>query len=305
MKFDTRTQSYIEEVDYPNIDRIKELAKKIDLAYKNKQFENIEEMEQELEALIERTSDIQEEKLVEGGGEEEGYDIEGDGMDKVESASLEELLANGYLEYINFDPDKYGGPYLTKKDIMDNMRRNVEYYNGFAKKNITDQMILDAAKDAYNRKINLINKHKKYEKVRSSNMSWYKRAQANIQNIDANAQDFMVDISEKSKSVPANVIRTINNEIHKLGDYHVEIPLDQIFEICKRNNVIIIQEDGTPWSGFISGNAECGSEKARNQRVNFSLAYKKDNKYVPVNNSILLTWCTMRSGKYEVICYMS
>jgi hypothetical protein len=135
-------------------------------------------------------------------------------------------------------------------------------------------------------------------------MNWYKKAQ-NIQNIDENAQDFMVDIAAKEKSIPSGIKNRINKELNALGNYHVKIPLDKIFDICKRNNVIVVQEDGTPWSGLLSGNAECGSEKAKDQRANFDLAYKIDGKYIVANNYIVLSWCTMPSGKYEIVCYIS
>ncbi len=287
-----------QEVDYPNISRIVELSRKIDQAYKDKNFQNIEEMEQELESLIEKASDTQEEKLVEGGGEVEGYDIEGDGFDKFETPSLEELLANGYREYINFEKNKFG-PFFDKQNIIDNMRASL-MYGGIAKSNVSDQMILDAAKDAYDRRLKLIEQHKKFK--RSKNMNWYKAAQ--IQN-KIDSEDLMVDMASDRKSIPSNIKRVLNHEIHAIGNYHSQIPLDKIKEILKTNSVIMVQEDGTPWSGFLMGKAECGTEDAKKQYADIDLAFKKDNNYILSNNTLHVSWCLMPSGRYEVVCYIS
>ena len=129
---------------------------------------------------------------------------------------------------------------------------------------------------------------------------------AESQNYDPKAKDFAVDIREKGKAISPKIKRSINNAIHDLGNYHIEIPLGKIFDICEQNNVIAIQEDGTQWSGFIMGGAECGSDKARNQVAQFDLAVKQENGFYAMSKNIIwLSWCKMSSNKYEIVCYVS
>jgi len=129
---------------------------------------------------------------------------------------------------------------------------------------------------------------------------------ADSQSISPDAPNFAVDIRKKGKSIPANIRRKINNAIHDLGNYHQEIPLQNIFDICKQYDIVPLQEDGTVWSGFLIGGKECGSEEAKDQIAHFDLAIRGEGgKYIPANNMICLTWCKMTSGKYEIVCYVS
>lgn len=136
----------------PYIKRIHELSKLIDDAYSTNRTDNVENMEEELEILIEKITTKEEDLL------SEGYDVEGQGHDVSESASIEEQLAHLYYQYINFNHGY--GPFSTKEDILENMRATV--FDPNRKDNIDDHSILDAAKDAYNRKMNL---RQRYELV--------------------------------------------------------------------------------------------------------------------------------------------
>ncbi len=79
--------------------------------------------------------------------------------------------------------------------------------------------------------------------------------------------------------------------------YFPKIPLDDISKILATKNVHIMQEDNTPWSGFLMGAR--GNES-------FALAFKIGNRYVPINNSVLvLSWYKMQSGNYEINAYVS
>ena len=129
----------------PNIKRIKELSKLIDSAYATDKIDNVEDMEEELEILIEKITSKEEDLL------SEGYDVEGQGHDIVESPSLEEQLATLYYQYLNFRQGY--GPFHSQDDIIENMRHAVLDINGNS--NIDNHTVLDAAKDAYNRKMNL------------------------------------------------------------------------------------------------------------------------------------------------------
>lgn len=116
---------------------------------------------------------------------------------------------------------------------------------------------------------------------------------------------FMVDLNQRRRAIPLTQKNRINRAIHALGNYHEEIPLGRIFEICQENGVKVLQEDGTPWSGFLVGGAECGSEKANSQIAHFDLAVDRDGQWNPSNNILNMTWCVMPSGKYEIVAYVS
>ena len=95
----------------------------------------------------------------------------------------------------------------------------------------------------------------------------------------------------------------INNELHKIQQtYHPQIPLDDIFTTIHKIGCHPIQEDDTPWTGFLTGGAECGTEKAKNQRATIRIA--RDT--TPLNNYLILNWCKMpTSGNYEIIAYIT
>ena len=109
------------------------------------------------------------------------------------------------------------------------------------------------------------------------------------------------------KAVTQTAKNRINKSIHTLGNFHEQIPLRQIFDICKENDIIPVQEDGKVWGGMLIGGAECGSDEARQQQAEFNVAVKnEDGRYVFVGNNILrLSWCKMGSGKYEIVAYIS
>ena len=48
-------------------------------------------------------------------------------------------------------------------------------------------------------------------------------------------------------------LRRINQKLNDLGNYHVGIPLDRIDSILQQHGFMLIQEDGTPWSGLLCG----------------------------------------------------
>ena len=137
------------------------------------------------------------------------------------------------------------------------------------------------------------------------NRNWNKFI-STTQNYNPNAPNFAVDLRLKEKAIKPTPKKRINNAIHELGNHHHEIPLQNLFDICEENGVIVLQEDGTKWSGFLVGGAECGSEKAiEHQKANFQLAVKQeDGEYVPAKNGLTLTWCKRTNGDYEVVSYV-
>lgn len=108
----------------------------------------------------------------------------------------------------------------------------------------------------------------------------------------------------KAAAIKASIRKQINDKIHAVTSGYLEkIPLKDIFDILGQYGIQAVQEDGTPWSGFLVGGAECGSEETSKQVVNFDLIQKDTNE--PLNAAVYLSWCKMPSGKYEVVCYLS
>jgi len=123
----------------------------------------------------------------------------------------------------------------------------------------------------------------------------------------------MFRMSEARNSLSQSVRKRINNEIHDLttNTYFREIPLGDISEILEKYDVLLLQEDFMPWSGFLMGTDE---------QVNFTLGdknqikdnYGKDSRgedmlaYEPFTNAMLaMSWYKMGSGKYEIVAYIS
>ena len=128
------------------------------------------------------------------------------------------------------------------------------------------------------------------------------------QNINPNLSDFMIDMSSKRRNIPANIRRNINNRLFDLGDYFDKLPVDDIFNILKEYDVYPIQEDGTHWSGLLLGSEACGSDAARKQFASIDLVFKSDKYggiYILANNYLVLRWCTMPSGRYELLVRVS
>lgn len=127
------------------------------------------------------------------------------------------------------------------------------------------------------------------------------------QNINPQAPNFAVDMSAKPKAIPPTIKNRINKAIHKAtsNKWFDSVPLNEIMEACEINNVVMLQEDGKRWGGWLLGGAECGSEEARKQNVTFQVALKlEDGHYNITKNGVVLSWCAMGSGKLEIVCYI-
>ena len=110
----------------------------------------------------------------------------------------------------------------------------------------------------------------------------------------------------KIKNLTRPVVKKINKEVHKImkKTYFKEIPLQPLFDILKKFNVIVIQEDFTPWSGILTGGVK------ETEQIYFTLAWnEKDerNFYSQVipDAKLALSYYKMPSGKYEVISYVT
>ena len=126
------------------------------------------------------------------------------------------------------------------------------------------------------------------------------------QNNDPNAPDFAVDTRNQSIAIAQNIRRAVSKELHQIGNmYHERTPIDDVFDILKRNNLVPLQEDGTRWSGFMMSQGECGSDEANRDPIRIELAIQTSEGYVPTKNDLIMNICTMPSGKLEFVGYLS
>jgi len=81
------------------------------------------------------------------------------------------------------------------------------------------------------------------------------------------------------------------------GQPQDEIPIGSIFDALEGVGLHAMQEDGTPWSGFLTG---------RDGSANIQLGIKTDEGYKEVSNATLfIQWHKFDTGRYEVIGYIS
>lgn len=83
-------------------------------------------------------------------------------------------------------------------------------------------------------------------------------------------------------------------------EYFAHVPLGKIAEIFEGQGFVLLQEDNTEWSGFLSG---------EDGRANISFARKssetREGIFFPIRNSSLtMMWHRMESGNYEVVAYL-
>ena len=98
--------------------------------------------------------------------------------------------------------------------------------------------------------------------------------------------------------------KKINQELFKFvtGKSFKEIPLRDIVNILEKNGVVLLQEDFTPWAGFLLGrNSEdvflLGDK-------NKSVSVEWGSQYEPFKDKLFMSWYELTSGKYEIVLYL-
>lgn len=94
-----------------------------------------------------------------------------------------------------------------------------------------------------------------------------------------------------TKTSKGTIRNRINKEIGKIGTYHDGIPVDEISVCIKNHGGMMVQEDGTEWSGIF-----CGEQGTCNIPVVFA---DYSNMFVSIS------WYKMDSGRYEIVTYIS
>jgi hypothetical protein len=95
--------------------------------------------------------------------------------------------------------------------------------------------------------------------------------------------------------IPTNLRKKINNKIYALTKtLHNHIVLSEIDFILREHGLFLIQEDGTPWSGFLLG---------ENSHTTIEIG----NEFGKVTNSVLaISWYRYsNTGRYETVAYIS
>lgn len=110
----------------------------------------------------------------------------------------------------------------------------------------------------------------------------------------------------KVRKLPKKTKDKINKEIQDIlkPTYFKEIPLNDLFKVLDKYNIVPIQEDNTYWSGMLTGGVK------DTVQTYFELAWKdskEGNRYtqeIP-NASLALSYYKMPStGRYEIISYL-
>lgn len=116
------------------------------------------------------------------------------------------------------------------------------------------------------------------------------------------AEPLPESINEAMTRMPAQHRNKLNNEISgMIGSPLREIPLGDMDMALRRYGYLLVNEDGTPWGGFLTG---------REGRAKFDigvLGTQDDNQiHQMVDNAMLvLTWYKFDTGRYEVVAYVS
>ena len=111
------------------------------------------------------------------------------------------------------------------------------------------------------------------------------------------------------KILSPKIKKKVNKALNSLtiNKHFDSIPLNDIKRILEQADIILLQEDGTPWSGFLLGdNATASIVVGDKNDVVKSYGDSIIAVYRPfTNTSLQLSWYRMPSGKFEVSVYLS
>lgn len=104
------------------------------------------------------------------------------------------------------------------------------------------------------------------------------------------------------KRMDKSTKNALNKRLNKwtYNTYFKGIPFEELKDLLNEFNMVILQEDGTLWSGFFAGDKG---------RANFDLANvysENEGFYTPFENTALsFSWYRMPSGNYEIVAYLT
>jgi hypothetical protein len=100
--------------------------------------------------------------------------------------------------------------------------------------------------------------------------------------------------------------KSLNNALRSAlpGNYYNGIPIGEMQEALRKEGYVLIQEDGTKWSGMFLGSE--GEAFLQMGKLDQGRNLNGQATYKPVSNSGLrMTWYEMPSGKMEIVKYIT
>jgi hypothetical protein len=83
------------------------------------------------------------------------------------------------------------------------------------------------------------------------------------------------------------------------GRFHDEIPLADLDDILREFGYLLIDEDGTPWAGFLLG---------ADAHATFDIGVletETDGLYAKIiNTNLWMSWYRFHTGRYEIVAYL-
>lgn len=109
-------------------------------------------------------------------------------------------------------------------------------------------------------------------------------------------------VKESLTRMPASHRRRINDEVSDIAtNARRDIPLDRIDNVLRKYGYLLVQEDGTPWSGFLTGR-----EGRTNIEIGVIGTQDENNIHEVVDNSMLvITWYKRGPRSWETVAYVS
>jgi len=103
-------------------------------------------------------------------------------------------------------------------------------------------------------------------------------------------------------SIRQSLNKAVNKAVSK--NYYDEIPLTDIDNALRSEGYLLLQEDNTAWSGFLTGD-DSGSTFTIGKLANKVKLHGKDTYSEVENSGLRMTWYKMSSGKYEIVKYVT
>lgn len=95
----------------------------------------------------------------------------------------------------------------------------------------------------------------------------------------------------------------LNRDLDKLtrNIFFRDIPMEEIIDVLSKEDLVLLQEDNTIWSGFFTG------EEGR-ENISLGFEWTEDRgRYTEIENArLILSWYKRReTGNYEIVAYIS
>ena len=99
---------------------------------------------------------------------------------------------------------------------------------------------------------------------------------------------------------PKNACSVGNRWLRNLESFHDAIPMDNIVERLSRAGLVVLAEDGAPWTGIL-----CGSQGEVWFEIGLAETEAFGTYQALPNMFLCLQWWPMQSGRVEVNAYLS